>query len=73
MTLPLLSSLKRYVVYYEDEETMRVITFGTWAAMAYIATARAIAFIEENKLHKSEGPYYLIPRIDKKKIVNYDI
>lgn len=73
MTMPLLSYHRRFVVYYDDPESGRVITFGTWAALASIATARTIQFIEENKLHKSDGPYYLIPRIDKKKIVNYEI
>ena len=72
MTLPLLTFQKRFVIYYEDEESKRIITFGTWAALASIAVARTVQFIDENKLHKSDNPYYLIPRIDRTKKVNYE-
>lgn len=69
---PLLKFQYRYVVWYEDDEGTKK-TFATWAALACIATARVTGWISENKPEWASDPYYLIPRIDRKKQVNYEI
>lgn len=73
MTLPLLSNNKRYIVTYDCPELGKVRTYSVWAATASIATARVTQFIDEEKHHKSDEVYYLIPRIKRFGKTNYDI
>jgi len=69
---PLLTNQYRFVVYYEDDEGTHK-TFATWAALASIATARVTGWLDEHKPEWASDPYYLIPRIDRKKQVNFEI
>lgn len=69
----LLRNQYRFVVEMEDEETGEVKTFSVWAETAALATARTINFIDQEKIHKGTGAYYLIPRIDGEKITTYEI
>ena len=72
MKRPLLKNQWRFVVYYEDDEGTRK-TFGTWAALACIATSRVIGWLDANNPPWLSDPYYLTPKIDRVKQVNYEI
>jgi hypothetical protein len=69
---PLLKFQHRYVVWYSDDEGNHK-TFATWAALASIATARVTGWLDEHKPEWASDPYYLLPRIDLKKEVNFEI
>lgn len=69
---PLLTNQYRFCVYYEDDEGNHK-TFGTWATLASIACARVTMWLDEHKPEWLNDPYYLIPRIDRIKQVNYEI
>jgi hypothetical protein len=69
---PILRNQFRFVVTYEDDTGTRK-TFATWAALACIATARVIGWLNANSPEWASEPYYLTPKIDKIKQVNYEI
>lgn len=72
MTLPLLQKQHRYVVTYQCDETGVIKTYSVWAALASVATARTIMYIENKRHHRSSEGYALIPRISKLKC-DYDV
>ena len=55
----------RFVVTYEDNQSGKIKTFAVWAALASIAIARTVNFIDFNKLHTGESGYTLLPRVSK--------
>jgi len=66
MTKSLLRVLHRYVVTYEDCQSMKTMTFAVEnCALASIAVALTILFIEDKGLHTGELGYALIPRISR--------
>lgn len=68
----LLRNNYRYIIYYDDDNGTRK-TFSTWAPLASIAVARTVGWIDANKPEWASDPYYLLPRIDRKKQVNFEI
>ncbi len=61
-------AIKRYVVTYEEDiPGGRILTFGVTASLSSEATAKVIEFIRVNKMHQSDHPYILIPRVSKDK------
>lgn len=68
MTATLLRRIFRFVVtYQDDDDPFCTMTFEVHSTSASIATARAIGFIEGNKLHNGENGYSLTPRLSKEK------
>jgi hypothetical protein len=64
---------RRFVVTYEEDTPGGVIlTFGVRASLASEATAKVIEFIRIHKLHQSEHPYTLYPKVSKD-ITNYNV
>ena len=73
MTPPLLQNQRRYVVYFDCPETGITKTYAVWAVTAAVATARTTLYIKDERHHKSDEAYYLLPRIDRSGKADYEI
>ncbi len=71
--MPLLQNQRRYIVYYDCPDLGKTRTYSVWAVTASVAIARTIGFIEDERHHRPDEIYYLIPRVKRFGKADYDI